>query len=78
MVLLDVLQLKMQLVGQAMLKGRVKPRAKATAKTERIEGLENILNHFQNFENPLRPPPLSFREFSPKGGGCLRANTPDI
>ena len=66
MVLLDVLQLKMQLVGQTMLKGRVKPRAKATAKTERIGELENnvILNHFQNFENALRhPPPLVFGNF---------------
>ena len=54
MVLQDVLQLKVQLVGQAMLKGRVKPRAEATAKTERIGGLENILNYFQNFENASR------------------------
>ena len=67
MVLLDVLQLKVQLAGQAMWKGRVKPSAKATAKTERIGGLEIILNHFQNFENALRHP-LSFREFSLKGG----------
>ena len=68
MVLLDVLKLKVQLVGQAMMKGKVKPRAKATAKAERIRRLVNILNHFQKFENALRHPPLSFREFSLKGG----------
>ena len=40
-----------------MVKGKVKPRAKATAKSERIGRLENILNHFQNFENA---PPWPF------------------
>ena len=63
MVLLDVLKLKVQLVGQAMMKGKVKPRAKATAKAERIRRLVNILNHFQKFENALRHPPLVFGNF---------------
>ena len=67
MVLLDVLKPKVQLLEQGMVKGRVKPRAKATAKAERIGRLENILNHFQNFENALRHAPLlSFWEFSLK------------
>ena len=63
MVLLDVLKPKVQLVEQAMVKGRVKPRVKATAKAEPIRRLENILNHFQNFENALRPPLLLFGNF---------------
>ena len=61
MVLLDVLKLKMQLVGQAMVKGKVKPRAKATAKADRTGRLENILNHFQNLKNAIRHPPLVLR-----------------